>query len=84
MNEFFEPEMHSKEELPEWMKRTIEALQEPEYFISGLPRVKAIACNSDEHLSRSIKKYLNKTPTQYINEQRLNFAANQIRFTLIF
>ena len=29
-----------------------------------------------EHLSRVFRKYLNETPTDYINELRLNYAAN--------
>lgn len=66
---------------PEWLSYTINELQNPENFKQGICAVKNIACRSDEHISRTFKKYLSKTPTQYVNELRLNFAANQIRFS---
>ena len=81
LSEYLMTEREKDEILPDWLRRTLDALKDPEYFKSGLPAVKKIACKSDEHLSRSFKKYLDRTPTQYINELRLNFAANQIRFT---
>ena len=81
VTEYFEKEADFDQEMPEWLKQTIDALQDPGNFLSGLPSVRDIACKSDEHISRTFKKYLGKTPTQYINELRLNFAANQIRFT---
>ena len=67
--------------IPEWLHLTVTELQKPENFLKGMDSIKAIACKSDEHICRSFKKYLSKTPTQYINELRLNFAANQIRFS---
>lgn len=67
--------------IPEWLSLTITELKKPENFRTGLDSIKKIACKSDEHISRSFKKYLQKTPTQYINELKLNFAANQIRFS---
>ena len=66
---------------PEWLQYTITELQKPDNFKKGISALKEIACKSDEHISRSVKKYLNKTPTKFINELRLNYAANQIRFT---
>jgi AraC family cel operon transcriptional repressor len=71
----------SKNNLPDWLNKTIYELNKPGNFKTGMPALKEIACKSDEHISRSFQKYLRKTPTQYINELRLNFAANQIRFT---
>ena len=67
--------------LPDWLNKTMLELNKPANFKSGMSALKEIACKSDEHISRTFKKYLKKTPTQYINELRLNFAANQIRFT---
>ena len=73
------PERESQ--IPDWLQLTITELQKPEYFLKGMESVKSIACKSNEHICRSFKKYLNKTPTQFLNELRLNFAANQIRFS---
>lgn len=68
-------------ELPDWLNKTIIALNNPENFKQGMSALKETACKSDEHISRTFKKHFKKKPTQYINELRLNFAANQIRFT---
>lgn len=76
--------IHTKsddENIPEWLNYTITEMQKPVNFRKGLMAIKEIACKSDEHISRSFKKYVNKTPTQFANELKLNFAANQIRFS---
>ena len=43
--------------------------------------MKELANKSHEHLSRSFKKYLKKTPTSFICELRLNYAANLLSTT---
>ncbi len=78
---YFIGDENNNNNLPEWLNMTINELNHPKNFKKGMPALKEMACKSDEHISRTFKKYLNKTPTQFINELRLNFAANQIRFT---
>lgn len=78
---YFLESREKHEATPEWLRVTISKMQKPENFKRGMDAVKEIACRSDEHISRSFKKYLGKTPTQFVNEMRLNYAANQIRFS---
>lgn len=78
---YFVKRLDQNNHIPEWLNLTITELKKPENFRSGLESIKRIACKSDEHISRSFKKYLFKTPTQFINELKLNYAANQIRFS---
>jgi len=67
--------------LPLWLAELCKQISAKEHFIVGLERLFALAPVSREHLSRSFKKYLNTTPTQYINRLRLNYAANQLANT---
>ncbi len=67
--------------LPDWLNKVVAEMKQPENFKEGIKAIKAIACKSDEHISRCFKKYLQQTPTQFVNELKLNYAANQIRFS---
>lgn len=68
-------------DLPDWLNNVVEEMKKPANFRVGIKALKDIACKSDEHISRSFKKYLHITPTQFVNELKLNYAANQIRFS---
>lgn len=76
--------MHREQEddgLPDWLNKVVAEMKQPENFKEGIKAIKEIACKSDEHISRCFKKYLKQTPTQFVNELKLNYAANQIRFS---
>lgn len=60
---------------PDWLEPLCHAMQKPENFTAGLPRLHALAPVSPEHLCRTMGRYLGKTPTQWVNELRLAFAA---------
>lgn len=80
-SEFFIRRSITNIEIPEWLSRVVVELQSPENLSMGKEVIKKTAFKSDEHISRSFKKYFQKTPTQYINELRLNYTANQIRYS---
>jgi AraC family transcriptional regulator, dual regulator of chb operon len=80
-SEFFIRRSVTNTEIPEWLSRVVLKLQRPENLSKGKEVIKESAFKSDEHISRSFKKHFNKTPTQYINELRLNYTANQIRYS---
>lgn len=63
-------------ELPDWLQEVCRAMQTPQNLAMGLPQMQKIAACSHEHLCRVFKKYLDVTPTQYINDLRLDYAAN--------
>lgn len=67
-----EPEIN----IPYWLKILMHKLQQKENFTAGLPRLYELAGKTPEHISRSFRKYLNSTPTEFINHLKLNYAAN--------
>ena len=61
--------------VPEWLESLCEAMRKPRNFIAGLRRMNDLAPCTKEHLCKSLKKYLNKTPTEFINELKIAYAA---------
>ncbi len=61
---------------PGWMDALLYELQKKENFVQGIDNLYELSQRSPEHISRVFRKYLNTTPTEYINELRLNYAAN--------
>lgn len=60
---------------PQWFSSLLLEMSKPENFKNGLARIKEISNYSQEYLSRCFKSYLNVTPTEYINNLRLEYAA---------
>jgi AraC family cel operon transcriptional repressor len=61
---------------PEWLQEACRKMEKPENLAQGLPQMLALANVSPEHLARSMRRYLGQTPTQFINQLRLTYAAN--------
>ncbi len=77
-------QMHSvddslKDQLPPWLSRLVLKMHKPENFIEGLPRMVEMSGVSQEHLTRAFKRYLDITPTAFINMKRINYAASLLR-----
>ena len=64
-----------------WLQKLCRQMQEPANLRGGVPRMQALAHTSREHLSRKVRKELGCTPTQYINNLRLTYAANLLVHT---
>ncbi|MCF7802623.1 MAG: AraC family transcriptional regulator [Candidatus Marinimicrobia bacterium] len=80
--EYFQQE--SEEEhanIPEWLERLISKLSEKENFIRGIDALYEMSPHTPEHLARVFRKFFGVTPTQYINNLRLNYAANKLSFS---
>lgn len=67
--------------IPDWLERTCAKMKMRENFSLGLPKMIELSEKTPEHLSRSVKKYFGVTPSEYINNIRLSFAANQLLTT---
>ncbi len=63
-------------DVPLWLEMTYERMKNPENFIVGMKRMYELSGKSREHLCRSLKKYYNTTPSNLINELRLEYCAN--------
>ena len=67
---------HDYEDLPLWMQSLNKEMRNPENFTAGIDKMIELAGKSREHICRSYKKYLNQTPSEFITDIKLNYAAN--------
>lgn len=65
-------------EIPDWLLKTAEEMQRKENLKKGLSALRKIASRSDEHISRSFKYHLGSTPTDFINQSRIRYAASNL------
>ncbi len=56
-------------------------MEEPANLRGGVQTMQTFAHTSPEHLCRTVRKELGCTPTQYVNELRLTYAANLLLHT---
>jgi len=67
--------LNSKKQVPPWLEKLCEKMRKTSNLINGLERLKKLAPCSQEHLCKVFKIYLNKTPTEFINTLKINYAA---------
>ncbi len=73
---FLQPETDFSRQLPEWLYHIYLQMQKKENFISGRDTLMKISSKSESYTTQMMKKYFQKTPTQFINNLRLNYAGN--------
>lgn len=78
---FIQEQIYSIDGAPEWFNKLVRDLQEPQNFIGGIEAAYALADVSPEHMARTFKKFTQQTPTQFINELRLNYSVNLLLYT---
>lgn len=62
-----------------WLSEALQRFEEEAYFSKGMQGlVEVCGYRSIEHISREMKKYYKKTPSEVVNEKRLSFAAKMI------
>ncbi len=64
--------------IPTWLERVCNAMKNDDNLRVGLKAMQAMAGCTPEHLCASFRKYINKTPTEFINELRVNKAARKL------
>ncbi len=67
--------------VPDWLENLCTQMRREENFTVGLERMQKLACRTPGHLCKSFQKYLGKTPTEFINELRINHAARLLADT---
>lgn len=65
-------------EVPVWLRWVALEMMTPENFIEGLPAMWRLSAKSEEHVSRACRRFLHRTPTEFVNELRLEHAAREI------
>ncbi len=82
LSKYFPVRKHlQKRIIPDWLEWLVDEMQKRENFAEGISAMQRLARKSHEHLGRQFKKYLGVTPTQFVNELRLNYAANLLTNT---
>ena len=64
---------------PEWVQQLCVAMNTPENLKQGVAQMQKISGKSAAHLSRSFRRYMGMTPTEYINALRIRYAALLLR-----
>jgi AraC family cel operon transcriptional repressor len=64
--------------LPDWLDRACRKIREEKAFAGGVPAFARLAGRCPEHLSRQVRRFMNTTPTDIVNEARLAHAAQAL------
>jgi AraC family transcriptional regulator, dual regulator of chb operon len=72
------PSQQINENIPSWLSQALTQVNKPEYFRRGSSVLSELSFKSKEHTSRMTVKYLKKTPSEIINECRLNYASHAL------
>lgn len=67
---------YKKRDIPSWLEHLEYEMKKIENLRTGLSALKKLSGKSPEYLCRVFKQYFHKTPTEFVNELRLNYAAN--------
>lgn len=66
----------NRNEFPKWLNNILEGLDDIQNLRQGLDYILTTSDRTQSHVCRTFVKFLDMTPTTYINEKRLNYAAN--------
>lgn len=78
---FYSITQTNDEKLPKWLSVLITDMKNPENFISGTEKMIELSGKTREHLARSVKKYLNLTLSEFVNDLRINYITNLLIHT---
>lgn len=65
-------------DLPVWLRWLALQMMKPENFTEGVKAMQRLSGRTAEHLSRSCRRYLHCSPTEFVNELRLEHTARAI------
>ena len=75
---FLTTSSHEEKFFPKWFEDLCSYMKEPENFIIGISRMPVFSGKSREYIARSYKSFLGITPTEFVNDLRLTYAASRI------
>jgi AraC-like DNA-binding protein len=67
---------------PDWLLESLDAMREEENLRLGVPRWRELAHVSASHLSVSVRRYFETTPTAVVSDLRLRHAARLLSTTV--
>ncbi len=74
--DYFEAPPEKNSDIPFWLENAYRKMRDPRNFIEGKEKLFSLAGKTREHTTRCMKKYYGVTPSDYVNELRLSYAAN--------
>ncbi len=69
---------HGPANAPLWLRWLALEMMKKENFTEGVSAMQRLSGRSSEHLARSCRRFLGKSPTELVNELRLAYAAHAI------
>jgi AraC family transcriptional regulator, dual regulator of chb operon len=63
---------------PAWLAAACAAARDPRVFVDGAAGFARIAGRAHPHVSRTTRRFLGQSPSDYINTQRMGFAARRL------
>ena len=65
-------------EAPDWLARACAASRAPDVFHDGASGFARVAGKAHPHVSRSMRRFLDMSPSDWINAQRMDYAARRL------
>lgn len=72
---------NSIDDIPLWFQELLDIIDRNKNYTKGLSYLYSVATRSKEHVSRNFKKLIGVTPTEYINNKKLNYSSNLLKQT---
>lgn len=69
----------TRDNIPEWLLKLCEEMRKKENFTYGIAKMLSLTNKSREHISRSMKKYMGVTLSEFVNDLRLRFVASMLK-----
>ena len=66
---------------PAWLAQACAAAADPRVFRDGAAGFARVAGRAHPHVSRTARRFLNQSPSDYINTRRMDYAARQLSGT---
>ena len=64
--------------VPFWLRKACDARYAPENLAAGISRLVELSGKTQEHVTRSMRKYMGQTPSNFINALRLERVAEAL------
>ena len=65
--------------LPDWLAYACQEIERPEHFFEGVPAFIRLCGRSPEHVARTCRTLLGKSPTDLVNAVRIANSARELR-----
>ena len=68
-------------DVPQWLRELCQHMQHKEHVVAGRPALMRLANRSPEYVGRAFKLHLGITPSEFVNNLRLDYASDLLLHT---